>query len=91
VVLHLPIGVAVVAALFAHALQADLVQHLLAVQLIQDNHPHSLEYSSLFRIQIGSGEISRIQWMGSMDPDPGPDPNLGLKIIGESHEHFCKK
>ncbi len=63
VVLHLPIGVAVVAALLTHALQADLVQHLLAVQLIQDNHPLPLSLSGIFQFipdPVGSGEI-RIQ------------------------------
>ncbi len=64
VVLHLPIGVAVVAALLTRALQADLIQHLLAVQLIQDNHPLlSPSLPGIFQFipdPLGSGEI-RIQ------------------------------
>ncbi len=67
VVLHLPIGVAVVATLLTRALQADLIQHLLAVQLIQDNHP-LLSLSGIFQFipdPEGSGEIR----LGTMDPD----------------------
>jgi hypothetical protein len=95
VVLHLPIGVAVVAALLAHALQADLVQHLLAVQLIQDNHPLPLSFWNI-PVYSGSSRIRGDQQdsvdENYMDPDPGPDPNPGLKIVGvRSHEHFCKK
>ncbi len=29
--------------------------------------------------------------MGTIDPDQGPDPNLGLKIIGEVMNIFVKK
>jgi hypothetical protein len=57
---------------------------LLSVQLIQDNHPLPLP---LWNIPVYSGS-RRIRGDqqdsvdGTINPDPGPYPNLGLKIIG---------
>jgi hypothetical protein len=41
----------------------------------------SLDYSSKIRIQKDLERSAGFSRWGSMDPDQGPDPNLGLKII----------
>ncbi len=83
VVVHLPIGVAVVAALLAHALQTDLIQHLLAVQLVENNHPLPLPF---WNIPVYSGS-SRIRGdQDSVDENYGSRSRSGSKPWSENNK-----